>query len=56
MAVWSFLYFVNVFPMDWIFYEILNLCEVRKFRDDPASRSRTGTKWINYFQNFKEIY
>ena len=27
------------FPMGKIFPEILNLCELRKFCDDPASRS-----------------
>ena len=38
-AVWSFLEFLKVVPMGKIFPEILNLCEVRKFCDDPASRS-----------------
>ena len=38
-AVWSFLEFSEVVPMGKIFPKILNLCEVRKFRDDPASRS-----------------
>ena len=41
-AVWSFLYFVNEFPVGQIFPEILNLCEVRKFRDGPAQVLKMG--------------
>ena len=52
-AVWSFLYFVNEFPMGRIFSEILNLCEVRKFCDDPASRSANWDQVNQLFYQFQ---
>ena len=52
-AVWSFLYFVNEFPMGRIFSEILNLCEVRKFCDDPASRSANWDQVNKIFYQFQ---
>ena len=52
-AVWSFLYFVNEFLMGQIFPEILNLCEVRKFCDDPASRSVNWDQVKKVFSQFQ---
>ena len=55
-AMWSFLYFVNEFPMGKIFPEILNLCESRKFCDDPASRSANWDQVRKKYIDFEEIF
>ena len=52
-AVWSFLEFLKVVPMGKIFPEILNLCEVRKFCDDPASRSANWNQVNKIFSQFQ---
>ena len=42
--------------MGKIFPEILNLCEVRKFYNDPASRSENWDQVNKILSQFKEIF